>query len=88
MQRYMSIGTSFIVALMAAHRAVSKHSDATPAAFDQTVVASINLYLANHAHGRGANHAVATARTETANECEPLPGRCAFAARRTHPNHH
>ena len=68
MQRYMSIGTSTIVALMAAHRAVSKQSDARPAAFDQTVVASINLYLADHAHGRDANHAVSTARTETADE--------------------
>ena len=65
MQRYMSIGTSTIVALMAAHRAVSKQSDATPATFDQTVVASINIYLVDHAHDR---HPVSAARTETADE--------------------
>jgi hypothetical protein len=68
MQRYMSIGTSTIVALMAAHRAVSKQSDATPATFAQTAVARFNLYLADHAHDRDANHAVSIARTEAADE--------------------
>jgi hypothetical protein len=63
MQRYMSIGTSTIVALMEAHRAVSKQSDATPATFDQTVIASINIHLVDH-----APHIPSAAGTDAADE--------------------
>ena len=63
MQRYMSIGTSTIAALMVAHRAISKQSNATPATFDQPPVASINIYLADD-----ANHILSATRTETADD--------------------
>jgi hypothetical protein len=48
---------------MEAHRAVSKQSDATPATFDQTVIASINIYLVDH-----APHIPSAAGTDAADE--------------------
>jgi hypothetical protein len=45
MQRHHSLGTSTIVALMAAHRAVSSRPYETPAVFDQEAVTTISRYL-------------------------------------------
>jgi hypothetical protein len=47
MQRYFSVGTSTLVALMAAHREAANSSKTRPAIFDQAIVAEMNRYLAS-----------------------------------------
>ena len=49
MQIHRSLGTSAIVALMAAHRAASGASDDAPPAFDQAAVVRMTQCLMGHA---------------------------------------
>jgi hypothetical protein len=53
MQIHRSLGTSAIVALMAAHRAASGASDDSPLAFDQAAVVRIAQCLTDHAAETG-----------------------------------
>jgi hypothetical protein len=69
MQRHHSLGTSTIVALMAAHRAVSSRPYATPAVFDQEAVTTISRYLAGDALALDEKRALPTTDSENVNEC-------------------
>jgi hypothetical protein len=69
MQRYHSLGTSTIVALMAAHRAVSSRAYVTPTVFDQEAVTTTSRYLAGDALALDEKRAPLASDSENVNEC-------------------
>ena len=68
MLRYHSVGISTIVALMAAHRAVSNRRYATHTVFDQEAVTTIRRYLAGDALALDEKRALHVPDCENAND--------------------